>query len=258
MDGTHAVNNKTFRFIKYSELDDHRDDVIQLAHNAWPEYMWHDAVAKEFWHELFDRFPEFQPVLLDSDNNHVAAIGHSLPFHWSSDLDNLPDKGWDWVIYEGVANHKNDIEPNTLAAIMVAISPEYQRQGLSTRVLKELSKLGRSKGFKDLVVPVRPNQKSQYPLTSMEDYIHWKKDNGLPFDAWLRVHVRLGGKIIKVCHEAKTIHGTRTEWEKWTGMKYLQSGQYIVPGALNPIKVDVENDEGVYIEPNVWVHHSLA
>jgi hypothetical protein len=54
-----------------------------------------------------------------------------------------------------------------------------------------------------------------------------------------------------------TIHGTRAEWEAWTGMKFPQSGQYVVPGALNPIAMNIEMDEGLYIEPNVWLVHEL-
>ena len=55
-----------------------------------------------------------------------------------------------------------------------------------------------------------------------------------------------------------TIRGTRAEWEKWTGLVFPQSGQYVVPGALIPITMDIEKDEGNYIEPNVWMQHSLA
>jgi len=48
-----------------------------------------------------------------------------------------------------------------------------------------------------------------------------------------------------------TIRGTRAEWDEWTKMKFPQSGQYIIPGALNPIEMDMQKDEGVYVEPNV-------
>jgi len=53
-----------------------------------------------------------------------------------------------------------------------------------------------------------------------------------------------------------TIRGTRAEWEEWTKLKFPESGRYIIPGALNPMEMNVENDEGVYIEPNVWLAHS--
>ncbi|HXQ35312.1 MAG TPA: hypothetical protein VN843_14945, partial [Anaerolineales bacterium] len=113
-------------------------------------------------------------------------------------------------------------------------------------------------GFKHLIVPVRPNEKSKYPLIGMDDYMTWKTEQGLPFDAWLRVHARLGGEIIKVCHESKVIRGTRAEWEEWTKMKLPQSGQHIVPGALNPVELNLEKDIGIYVEPNVWMAHRIA
>jgi hypothetical protein len=118
--------------------------------------------------------------------------------------------------------------------------------------------IAKSKGFKYLVAPVRPNQKSKYPLTSIDDYIQWTNEEGLPFDAWLRVHARVGAKIVGPCHEAMTIRGTRREWEKWTGLQFPQSGAYHIPGALIPMKMNLERDEGIYIEPNVWMVHEIV
>lgn len=117
--------------------------------------------------------------------------------------------------------------------------------------------IGQANGFKYLVAPVRPNQKSKYPLISIDDYIEWTNDEGLPFDAWLRVHAHLGAKIIKPCHQAMIIRGSRSEWEEWTGMKFPQSGEYVLPGGLNPMHINVEKDEGIYIEPNVWMVHQI-
>ena len=79
-----------------------------------------------------------------------------------------------------------------------------------------------------------------------------------PLDAWLRVHVRLGGKIIKTCHESKIVRGTRAEWEQWTALKFPQSGKYMIPGALNSIEMNIEKDEGIYVEPNVWMAHVIS
>ena len=74
---------------------------------------------------------------------------------------------------------------------------------------------------------------------------------------WLRVHARLGARILKPCHEAMTIPGTRSEWEAWTGLKFPQSGRYVISGALNPMEMDLENDRGLYVEPNVWMVHEI-
>lgn len=252
------MNTSRFQLITPNDLDDYDEQADGIANASWPEFMLHDPVANESWHELFDRFEEYQFALLDTETNRMAAMGNSLPFYWDKDLSELPEGGWDWVFLQAVADHKNGVEPNIQSAIQIAIHPDYQSQGLSTTMVKAMRAIGASKGFKNLVAPVRPNQKSKYPLTSIDDYITWLTDDGLPFDAWLRVHVRAGARIIKPCHQAMNIRGTRTEWEEWTKLKFPQSGEYIIPGALNPMKMDVEKDEGVYVEPNVWTVHPLA
>jgi len=47
-----------------------------------------------------------------------------------------------------------------------------------------------------LVAPVRPSWKDRFPLTSIVDYTIWQRRNGIPFDPWIRVHVRLGARIL--------------------------------------------------------------
>jgi GNAT superfamily N-acetyltransferase len=217
--------------------------------------MLHDAVANEHWHELFDRFSEYQFALLDTQSDRMAAMGNSLPFHWDKDVSELPEEGWDWVFLKAVEDHKNGIAPNIQSAIQIAIHPEYRSQGLSSAMIAAMREIGQSKGFSCLVAPVRPNQKSKYPLISIDDYIQWTNEEGLPFDSWLRVHSRVGARILKPCHQAMTIYGTRADWEEWTRLKFPQSGTYYIPGALNPMEMNVEKDEGVYVEPNVWMVH---
>lgn len=252
------MDSTNYQIISPNDLTDYRDRAGDLAEASWPEFMLHDPVAGENWHELFDRFNEYQFALLDTEANRMAAIGNSLPFHWDQPLSELPEGGWDWVLLKAVEDHKQGTKPNMQSAIQINIHPDYQSKGLSTRMVEAMRAIGESKAFKYLVAPVRPNQKSQYPLISIDDYIKWTTDEGLPFDAWLRVHARVGGRIIKPCHKAMTISGTCADWTAWTGMRFPQNGKYFVPGALNPIEINVEKDEGVYIEPNVWMVHEIG
>jgi GNAT superfamily N-acetyltransferase len=251
------MNQDRFQIITSNDLDDYRVRANEIAEASWPEFMMHDPIANENWHELFVRFIEYQFAMLDAETNRMAAMANSLAFHWDKDLSDLPEGGWDWVFVKATEDHKNGIAPDVQSAIQIAIHPDYQGQGLSTKMLQAMRAIGESKRFKYLVAPVRPNEKSKYPLTSIDDYITWKTEGGLPFDAWLRVHARIGGKIIKPCHEAMTIRGTRAEWEEWTGMRLPQSGKYVIPGALNPMEMQTENDEGNYVEPNVWMVHEI-
>jgi hypothetical protein len=91
----------------------------------------------------------------------------------------------------------------------------------------------------------------------MTEYIEQLRDDGLPTDPWLRVHVKAGGKIVQVAPRSMVIAGSLAEWRDWTGLPFDVSGEVIVPKALVPVHVDVAHDHAVYVEPNVWVRHDL-
>jgi hypothetical protein len=42
---------------------------------------------------------------------------------------------------------------------------------------------------------------------------------------------------------------------QWAEMAFPETGSYVVPGALVPVEIDRERDEGLYLEPNVWMVH---
>ena len=54
-----------------------------------------------------------------------------------------------------------------------------------------------------------------------------------------------------------TMTGTVADWERWTGMAYPESGDYVVPGAAGLVHIDRAADRGIYHDPNVWVVHDL-
>jgi len=41
-------------------------------------------------------------------------------------------------------------------------------------------------------------------------------------------------------------------------MRFPDSGPYVVPGALQPVRIDREADEGRYEDPNVWMRHRVT
>jgi hypothetical protein len=122
-------------------------------------------------------------------------------------------------------------------------------------MIERMGEIGRAHGLDTLIAPVRPTLKHLSPLTPMERYIAWRRPDGMLFDPWLRTHERLGADIVKVASESTTVTGTVAEWEEWTEMTFPESGTYVVSGALVPIEIDREQDEGVYVEPNVWMVH---
>jgi hypothetical protein len=117
--------------------------------------------------------------------------------------------------------------------------------------------LARAHRLPALLAPVRPAAKAAYPLAPMERYVRWETDDGLPLDPWLRVHARLGADILAVAPRTLVIEGPVADWERWTSLRFPDSGPYVVPGALQPVVVDRERDLVRYEDPNVWMRHAI-
>ena len=167
--------------------------------------------------------------------------------------------------------------------------------GIAERLIGAMKQAARAEGLKTLVVPLRPTKKADFPFVAMEEYLTWKtppdKSTGrqLPFDPWLRKHVRLGGKIVKITPESQVVRGSVEQWEEWTGVDFRRQVAEVaqqeeeeeeeeererreqgersmgeerfveiaIKGGLVPVKVNVKDKTGVYKEPNVWAWHEL-
>ncbi len=245
------------KLITPASCPDYRRAVAPLAEACWPEFMLNDPIADKYWSRLFDYFSDYQFGLLDEHTGRAAAMGNSVPLCWKGSLVDLPERGWDWAFQQAAEDHEAGRVRNVQCAIQVAIDPTYRGRGLSARLVQDMRAIGKALGFHQLIAPVRPSQKADYPLSDIDRYVTWIDSHGLPFDAWLRVHARLGAEIVKVCHQSMTIDGTLQDWRQWTGLSFPESGAYYVPGALNPVEVDIRADRGVYVEPNVWMVHGL-
>ncbi|MEA2096068.1 MAG: GNAT family N-acetyltransferase [Candidatus Cloacimonadota bacterium] len=244
--------------IKFVTTKD-RSDLIEkgdeIVVQVWPEFMLHDAVANEYFFQLYSAFPEYQFWLVDGKE--IVGIGNSIPIYWKDKLENLPEEGWDWALKKGFDDSKTGIKPNLLCGLSVTINPKFQGKGFSTKMINSMVQIGKRNNLESLIIPVRPTQKKQYSELSMDDYIIQRRDDGLLSDPWLRIQEKLGGKIIKVCSKAMDIRGSVQDWKNWTGLDFPQSGNYKIDGALKQVDIYLENDEGIYIEPNVWVAHEL-
>jgi GNAT superfamily N-acetyltransferase len=220
--------------------------------DSWPEFMYHDAVSALLYEELAAAYP--QHCLLAVAGSAPVARAYTVPFSW--DRPDLPG-GHDAVIVRAAADRLAGRSPTLVAAVEVTVRPERRGTGLSGLLLDALRRHVAGLGFPDLVVPVRPNRKHEYPDLPMSRYVEWLNPDGLPFDPWLRVHVRAGGVIRAVAPASTTIAGSLAGWRAWTGLPFDATGPVHVPGALVPVHCDVEQDVAVYVEPNVWVHHRL-
>jgi hypothetical protein len=102
-----------------------------------------------------------------------------------------------------------------------------------------------------------PPKSTAIPLIPIEHYMHWRRDDGLPFDPRIRAHERVDGEILRSAPAAMRVAGTVSEWEQWTGLAMPGSGEYLIPGGHVSVSVDRERDLGVYLELACWVRHRV-
>jgi GNAT superfamily N-acetyltransferase len=227
----------------------------QVIADGWPAFILASAVAARLWPRVLAEHPSYQVVLVDEASDSVIGTGHSLPLVWDGTFADLPS-GWDAAVEQAIADHDRGVPATAAVGLSATVAVSHRGQQLSRHLIEALRRVAAERGHQALVLPVRPNRKSAYPCIPMESYITWTTADGLPFDPWLRVHARLGGKILGVCPESMQITATVQQWETWTGLPLPAAGSYVVPDGLVPVQVD-EQGIGTYVEPNVWVAHQL-
>ncbi|PLB45932.1 hypothetical protein P170DRAFT_439629 [Aspergillus steynii IBT 23096] len=262
---------------------------------VWPEFLDHDPAYARYC-GLLSRLSALAPfqfafVRIGPQGQEViAGLGRSIPFFWPELstmgttgwrpelLDSLPDKGYSAILATGVQqSQEGGPPPNALSALSVTVQPAYRQTGLAELIIDTMKRAALSAGFSVLVAPLRPTQKLRFPDVPMERYLSWTTDSGLPFDPWLRKHIRLGGQVAKIATNSMVVSGTREQWKSWVGIDLHQVAQqardqcYLadrvgmepmymsipIPGGLVPVAYDVKDQVGLYVEPNVWVSYRL-
>lgn len=220
------------------------------------EFLRHDPVAAlTRARRLAARWPEHFLLVLDDGVPVARAVSVPLVFP-DADRAELPDHGWDGVIVWAVEDALDGRTPTCAAALDVQVAPDRRGRGIAAEAVTALRESARERGLNRLVAPVRPTTKDRFPTTSMEDFLARRRPDGLSVDPWVRVHERLGGRVVKVAPFSMTVVGTLDQWRSWTGDSLVE-GANVIRDGLVPVLVSTALDVGVYVEPNVWVEHAL-
>ncbi|GLW12352.1 hypothetical protein Misp01_74800 [Microtetraspora sp. NBRC 13810] len=220
---------------------------------GWPEFIFHEATVKQYMDRAGDFFSAFNLLLLD-ENDHIAAGGWGVPLTWDGTVAGLP-AGYTDALVRSVEQHERGTRPDTFVLMAAQVREGLQGRGLAAELLDRLRDRALTEGLTRVIAPVRPTLKARYPLTEMARFAGWTRSDGTPLDPWLRIHHRMGARILCPAERSMVVRGTVAEWEQWTDMAFPDSGAYVVPGALAPVLIDREADTGEYAEPNVWMRH---
>jgi GNAT superfamily N-acetyltransferase len=235
-----------------SERQDLDEQASAAFRPGWPEFIFHDPISSEYIERVEAYFPQYRVLLLDDDQ--VVAGGWGVPIQWNGTVGTLPG-GYDGALISAVTGHENAAPADTLCIMAAAVKPDRQGAGLAGKVLAALRERAATARLERVIAPVRPALKSQYPLTTMEDFARWTRADGAHIDRWIRTHQRLGATILAPAPRSMVITGTVADWETWTRMLFPQTGQYVVPDALDLVSISREEDLGSYAETNLWMRH---
>jgi GNAT superfamily N-acetyltransferase len=231
----------TLRIVTQAE----RDLRASLKDDLFPAFMHHDETVSAFFPTLYEVFPDFQLWVLDGKR--TVAYACTVPVNW----DGVPEeRGVDWAVTGG-----QEGTPTTLCAIVAGIVPEQRGRGLATALLRRMAGLGTAHGLDAMIAPVRPTWKDRYPLTPIERYVLWRREDGFHYDPWIRAHERAGAEVLSPAPKSMRVVGSREDWESWTRLQFPEDGDYVVPGALVPVSFAAGT--GTYVEPNVWMRHGV-
>ena len=217
----------------------------------WPEYNQHGTHASTYFGALVPRFSHLQALFLDRRSDDLVARARTIPFAWDATPETLP-RGIDAVGLQAVEDPRS---PTALSALAAEVRTEHQRQGLSALVLRTMVTMAGRAGLAPLVAPVRPNWKDRFPLHPISSYAEWTRHDGLPFDPWIRLHHRLGARIVRPEPHSMEITAPVADWETWTGTGFPRDGRVIFREGLAPL--EVTDGFGRYFEPNVWMLHDV-
>jgi GNAT superfamily N-acetyltransferase len=236
--------------VAYADRPDLLERRGKLA-EGFPEFLHHNAVGTRFWGSLYTRFPDYQLCFYDEARDELVAEAHSIPIPWDGSLDDLP-RGWDDAFERGALSER---PPGALCALAISVDERRRGERLSYRMIDALRDAARNAGLGSLVAPVRPSWKDRYPLIPIERYAQWRRSDGSHFDPWVRAHERVGGEILCVAPESLVMEAPVADWATWTGLAFPDDGDYVIPGALAPVRV--KEGIGRHVEPNIWVLHRL-
>ena len=194
-------------------------------------------------------------MLLD-DTGRLVALGNAMPLVWDGTDDGLPE-GWREQVLRSVADTDAGNAMNTLGAMQIAMRGDLRGAGLSGTMVGAMRAAARAAGYRAVIACVRPTEKDRYPLVPIERYAFWTREDGLPFDPWMRLHARLGARVVRASPRAMMVRGTVADWESWTGMAFPDRARTSCRGRPSRSSSIASATRALYYDQNVWMVHPV-
>ncbi len=240
-------NFQTYDQLSSSLIYQYEETVKQ----AFPPIIQQSQVIQDYWPFIEKYFPKYQIFAIDRNEN-LIGLANTIPFHWGQLAAELPNEGWDWMIQKGVEDFENNRLPNYLGGLQIIVNKKYLNRGYSKYLIAAAKELMNKNDLDHFAIPIRPTLKHEYPEMHMSEYMRFKKTDKI-YDPWIRTHINQGAKYISICENSMNIKGDVKFWESLSDKRINSSGAYFIKGALSPVHISIEKDQGEYREANIWI-----
>ena len=288
------------------------DSLTRFCASGWPYFIWNDPAMQLFWPLWFRYFPEYQ-YEFRSDNGQLLACVHTVPLRWDASLSELPDgralsddspapawktaingdaatlartlSGWDWAMTQSLSDVQAGRSPNLLSAAATVVSPAARGQGLASQAVDWMKKIAAARGLQYIIAPLRPSHKRDFPLLDFTQYCQKTKTDEkgqvYPYDPWLRLHVKKGGRLIQPCFRSIRICQPLPVWKSWVPsiadeveirekleipdglakqtnrVNEAPDCRIPLPEADSPLIIDWKSQTGYYSASGMWCVHEI-
>ena len=224
--------------------------------SVWPEYNLHGDVLNQWWGLLDVELADFQFVLYDEAEDVVVAEGHTGPLVVGRSRRDAAATA---------STPRSSASSRTAApghrstrSVRAGRRDPERRAGAAawpSRSSRRCAPSPSGTGCSHLVAPVRPSWKERYPMTPIERYVTWRRDDGQLLDPWMRVHERLGARVATPLPGVDADHRHRRRVGGMDRAGASRVRRIRLPPRARPAPIDRDADRGVYWEPNVWMIH---
>ena len=211
---------------------------------------------------MFDSINLDWIIFINPTTGELVGHGITTRFAWDQDIASLPG-GWQGVVRASyIHSHVEQRQPNTLVGLFIFVEDQFRQQGWANNVIEEMRALAKRNAIQALIIPLRPplRYKKEYAAMPMAEFAALKRDDGLPLDHWIRLHTRLGARIL--CASEKSHQHAMSVQDfhvQFSPIPLPESGDMLVErnGEWYKIHVDLERDFVLINQGCVWVRHVL-
>lgn len=200
----------TIRTWTLAERPELEEQMRELGSVGLPEFILNDLAAGLYFDHLAAAYAAYVVLACDSEHpDTLLARGLSVPFAMGfGRRTELPSAGWDGILAWAHRDMIDGRAPAHVSALEINVRESARGSGVSAVVLNAMKANARAiTGVSELVAPLRPNHKHLEPRVALNEYVARLREDGLPADPWLRVHVRLGAEVVSVCPVSMAITG---------------------------------------------------